>query len=112
MGRAWPEGAEGPHSGPWKVLVTEVDPELSRAPQSALFNMGVWPSHQPCSEERLFLSIKGGVGLNPVLSCSIRVSEKGPHSSTVPPPQGVLLNSWSWDTPGCELRSGMNPLVF
>lgn len=44
-----------------------------------------------------------------MLSCSI--SEKGPHSSTVLPPLGVL-NSWSCDTPGCELRSGMNPLVF
>lgn len=27
-------GAGGPHTGPWKVLVTEVDPEWSRAPQS------------------------------------------------------------------------------
>lgn len=113
QGAGLARGAEGPHSGPWKVSVTEVDPELSRAPQSAaLFKMGLWPfrssCHQHCGEEGPFLSTgRGGGGRLESCAFLFNQSQKKPplpQALSVPPPLGVL-NSWSWDTPGCELRS-------
>lgn len=50
-------GAEGPHSGPGKVLVTEVDPELSRAPHLS---------------QSLFLKQVGGPFVPPVTTAAVR----------------------------------------
>lgn len=77
--------ARGPE-GPWclhldlKVLITEVDPKWSRAPQTALLKMGCGLSAAPHitkhrSEEGPFLRTEGvgwgrGAGQSHVLSCS------------------------------------------
>jgi len=95
-------GGRGPHSGPWKVLVTEGDPELSRAPQSALFKMGVWPTHQHCGEEGLFLSTKGGDRLE---SCAFLFNQ----SQKKAPTRALSLLLWvSFSTPGAATRLAVN----